>query len=132
MEFYGFLFFLAGTLLFGILLFVVALVFRRFRRYFLLSFLALPSAVFLLGFITTTLLDNACGPDLAYGPDGEQSFQYCAATWPDRAVYPLWLLSTAIVWLLTYLLERSLNGKYPFWGGQPLPEEPSKTTTSSP
>jgi hypothetical protein len=129
MEFFGFLFFLAGTLLLGILLFVVALILRPFRRYFLLSFLTLPSALFLLGFINTILLDNACGPGLAFGPGGEQSFQYCAAAWPDHAVYPLWLLSTAIVWGLIYLFQRWLNRRHPFFGGINLPGEPSKMTT---
>jgi len=129
MEFFGFLIFLAGTLLLGILVFVVALIFRPFRRYFLLSFLALPSALFLLGFINTVLLDNACGPGLAYGPDGEQSFQYCASTWPGHAVYSLWLASTAIVWGLVYLFQCWLNRNHPFFGGKDLSEEPSKMTT---
>jgi hypothetical protein len=128
MEFFGFLIFLAGTLLLGVVLFVVALIIRPFRRYFLLSFLAIPSALFLLGFITTILLDDACGPNLAFGPDGEQSFQYCASTWPDRAVYPLWLFSTVVLWTLIYLLQRWLNRKHPFFGGKDLSEEPSKMT----
>jgi hypothetical protein len=48
MEFYGFLLFLAATTILGILVLVIALIFRGFRRYSLLSFAAVPSAVFLL------------------------------------------------------------------------------------
>jgi hypothetical protein len=92
----------------------------------------LPSALFLLGFINTILLDNACGPSLAFGPDSEQSFQYCASTWPDHAVYSLWILSTATVWWLTYLVQRWLNKKVPFFGARSLPEEPSDMTTLKP
>ena len=110
-------------------LLVFALIFRRFRRYLLLSFVALPSAIFLLGFIDTLLLDNACGPNVAMGPDGEQSFVYCASIWPEKSVIPLWILSTLCVWLLTYLLQRRLNMKHPFFGGKDLSAKGSETTT---
>jgi len=129
MEFFGLLFFLAGTTLLGVVLFVVAAIFPPFRRFSLLSFVALPSATFSLGFICTMLLDNACGPNVAMGPDGEQSFEYCASAWPSHAVYPLWIFSTSVVWGLTYLAQRWLNRRSKFFGGRNASEEPSKLTT---
>ena len=129
MEFFGFLVFLAGTFSYGILTLSIAFLVRPVRRFVLLAFIAPPSAIGLLGLVTTLLLDNACGPNLAMGPDGEQSFQYCASTWPNKAVYVLWIVSTALVWLAAYLLQRWLNKKHPFFGTKDLPGQPSDITT---
>jgi hypothetical protein len=114
----GFLFFLGLTTLLGMFLLAIAYACPRFRGYFLLSFVALPSAFFLWVFIRTTLLNHACGPMFAYGPGGEQSLQYCAATWPKLALLPLWIFSTAIVWGITYLVQRWINRRCPFFSGK--------------
>ena len=87
------------------------------------------SAVGLLGFIITELLDNACGPNAARGPDGEQDFKFCASSWPSHAVYPVWGISLVIVICAASLLQRWLNKKHPFFGNENLPSEPSGLTT---
>jgi hypothetical protein len=105
---------LIGTVLLGILLLVAALFFRPFRRYLMLSFAALPSALFLWVIIY--------GGFLAY------LFGNSESRWPNYVEFPLWILSTGIVWWLTYLVQHWLNTKHPFFGGKNLPEEPSDMT----
>jgi hypothetical protein len=123
----GFLFFLGLTTLLGLFLFAIACACPRFRGYFLLSFAALPSAFFLWVFIRAFLLNHACGPLLAYGPDGEQSIHSCAATWPRLAEFPLWLFSTALVWWIVYLVQRWLNKRCSFFSGKNCTEKQSRT-----
>jgi hypothetical protein len=122
----GFLFFLGLTALFGMILFAIAYACPRFRGYFLLTFVVLPSAFFLWAFIKTLFFNHACGPMFAYGPGGEQSLEYCAATWPKLAMLPLWILSTAIVWGATYLVQRWLNGRCAFFSGKNCAEKRSR------
>jgi hypothetical protein len=128
MEVFGFLFFLCITILFGMLVYAVACIFPRFRRYSLLSFVVLPSAFFLWVSIKTILFNHACGPLLAMGPKGGQSLEYCAATWPQLAMFPLWVLSTAVVWYVTYRVQRWLNRKYSSVGRENRSEETAKVT----
>jgi len=122
----GFLFFLSLTALLGVILFAIAYACPRFRSYFLLSFVALPSAFFLWLFIRDILLNHACGPMFGYGSGGEQSLQYCTATWPKLALFPLWILSTAIVWVVTYLVQRWLNSICSFFSGRNCAEKSSQ------
>ena len=126
MDVIGFLFFLSLTALLGVILFAVAYACPRFRSYFLLSFVALPSAFFLWVFIRDILLNHACGPMLGYGPGGEQSLQYCAATWPKLAMLPTWGLFTALVWVAAYFVQRWLNRRCSFFSGNNCAEKTSR------
>lgn len=126
MDVIGFLFFLCLTALLGMILFAIAYACPRFRSYFLLSFLALPSAFFLWVFIREILLNHACGLMFGYGPGGEQSLQYCTANWPKVGMFPLWIFCTAIVWVATYLVQRWLNGRCSFFSGKICAEERSR------
>jgi hypothetical protein len=127
LEFFGFLLFLAACFFYGILVLCTSLLIRPVRRWMLPAFFFPTAAIGLLGLVTTLLLDNACGSTFAIGPDGEQDFQYCASTWPSKAVFPLWIASTALAWVGIYLVQRWLNRKRPFFGAKDLPGEPSKT-----
>jgi hypothetical protein len=106
---------LSGTVLLGILLLVAALFFRPFRPYLMLSFAALPSALFLWAIIY--------GGFLAY------LFGNSESRWPNYVEFPLWILATGIVSWLIYLFQQWLNKKHPFFGAKSLAEEPSKLTT---
>lgn len=106
---------LIGTVLLGILLLAVALIFRPFRRYLMLSFAAPPSALFLWVIIYSGLLAYLCG--------------YSEYRWPNYVVFPFWILSTLIVWWPIYLFQLWLNKKHPFFGAKSLPEERSDLTT---
>jgi hypothetical protein len=128
MEVFGILFFLCLTVLFGMLVYAIACFFPRFRRCSLLSFVAPPSAFFLWVFIKTILFNHACGPMLAFGPRGGQSFEYCIAMWPRFAFFPLWLLSTAVVWCVTFLVQCWLNRKCSLVTSENRSEETTKVT----
>jgi hypothetical protein len=106
---------LIGTVLFGVLLLVAALIFRPFRRYLMLSFAAPPSTLFLWVIIYSGLPAYLCG--------------YPEYQWPKYVVLPVWILSTLIVWWLIYLFQLWLNKKHPFFGAKRLPEERSDLTT---
>lgn len=120
---------LLGAVAVGFVLAVIASLIRPMRRYLLLIFLALPSAYNFWVWVNWDLLDYACGDGAAYGPDHYQSFKYCSSAWPEHAVFPLWILSTAICWGITLLAQRWLNRRSIFFGGKSLSEETSQVTT---